>query len=167
MQKMQFKREKFTVDRWEEWKIAIGIRTSSGSDAQDRVSGCQSDKLEKHPGKAGKNCHFHSADQTHKQCTDIASVGKVTSQGKTGLWFSRVSAAFCCTEQSLGGQSEGGQSNRVGWTPGMDGEQQLCSSLDKMLTVWNHIKGCDVEDSVCGLAQIQNILGGFVVFKDW
>lgn len=52
-----------------------------------------------------------------------------------------------------------------GWT-GMDREQQLCGSLDKMLTVWNHIKGCDVEDSVCGLAQIQNVLGGFVVFKD-
>lgn len=53
-----------------------------------------------------------------------------------------------------------------GWT-GTDREQQLCGSLDKMLTVWNHIKGCHVEDSVCGLAQIQNVLGGFVVFKDW
>lgn len=113
----------------------------------------------KHPGKAGKKCHFHSAGQIPQ----LRLCGKKSLEGGEQD-LAKTLCIICCIEKCLGGQSAGD-----GWTPRMDGDgqkQQLCGSLDKMLTVWNHIKGCDVEDSVCGLAQIQNVLGGFVVFKD-
>jgi hypothetical protein len=81
-------------------------------------------------------------------------VRKSPEEGRISAWiWWRIFASFCFPEKCLGDA-------RDGWTPGMDqvGEQQLCSSLDKMLTVWNHIKGRDVEESVHGLVQIQSVL---------
>lgn len=156
---MQFKGERVTADGKEERKNAVDVSVSSGSDAQDRGPVCQDSKAF-WDAKKKMPLPFFRSD------TPTLFLWEMSLEGGWGAGFNRDSLHRFAVLRSAWEVRAWEMDGLPGWM-GMDREQQLCGSLDKMLTVWNHIKDFNVEESVCGLARIQNVLWGFVVFKDW
>lgn len=117
----------------------------------------QSAKLDKPPLKAGKNCPFHSIVDRDTQvifCRESHQKigGNSTQTGQRNL------APLHFIEKGLRCQSR-----RDGWTSENTNSAVLWI---KMFAAWKYIKGRDAEKSVYGLVKTQNILWGFVFFKD-
>ena len=113
-------------------------------------------KLEKPPLKAGRNCHFRSTDGD----TQVLSCGaNHQKRGRNSAQIQQsVFASLPFVDKGPGCQSTGD-----GWEE-RRGRAVTAALQMKMLDVCQYLKR-EVENSVCGLAKIQNVLWGFAFSK--
>lgn len=141
-------------------KNAADISASWGSEAQDRVSMCQSAKLAKHPGKAGEKCCLHSAGQIHQLCFCGKSHWKrAVGDGAWFIWdalhhFTVLRSAWEVRAREMDGLP--------GWT-----ENNNSAALWMRCSLFETTSKAGTWKTVCGLAPIQNVFEVFFFFKDW
>lgn len=112
-------------------------------------------------------CQVRNVGRLERTITSILQIRHANGVLRYFLWETtrREGSTLGVSGESLLRFVSGRSAQRSGWERQMgswDGPSGSAAILDKMLTVWNHIKGWDVGESVYGLVQIQNVLWGFV-----